>query len=84
MRINLPAICLTLVLIAPMAHGAEAPELSSAEFRRQHESLFDEAAKQAWRKIGWRVSVAEAIDRAKKEDKALLLWVSYGPPLTCG
>jgi hypothetical protein len=72
------ALCLTAAAALAQQH-----ELTEASFSRWKQYLQQSAQEQRWQEISWHAVFWEGVQRARAQDKPILLWVMNGHPLGC-
>ena len=77
-------LLVALALLVPaMALAEPPPPLAPEEVERWLATLRPKAEEEAWREIGWRPTLWQAVRDAHREHKPVLLWAMNGHPLGC-
>ncbi len=70
------------LIVASLAPGSSAVELSESEFHRLHKQL-QSAPVEPWQTIPWQTSVLDAQRIAVRDNKPIFIWAMDGHPLGC-
>lgn len=75
---------LVLGVVAPGARAADGlPEISAADFERLLAAIKPQRGESPWREIPWLTNVTEARQKARAEDKPLVIFTAAdGSPLS--
>jgi hypothetical protein len=57
--------------------------LTEESFARWRDYIRPAADELAWREIPWEISFWDAVIRAQREEKPILVWAMNGHPLAC-
>lgn len=58
-------------------------DFNAESWRAYHAFVVPQAEELAWRNIAWESALWQAVERARREDKPLLIWAMNGHPLGC-
>jgi hypothetical protein len=69
---------------APVPSLTRATPLTFDEFRRLHAAITPGAGpRERWAEIPWQPNLVQARERARRENKPIILWLMDGHPLGC-
>jgi hypothetical protein len=63
--------------------GGTAAELTDENFEHWKQYIQPTAEELQWQEIQWETSFWDAVRRAQREDKPILMWAMNGHPLAC-
>ena len=60
-----------------------APDLTDKSYDAVRDSILPSKQEMAWKTIGWKSTLWDAVVQAQKDDKPILLWTMNGHPMGC-